>query len=112
MKKPGIGMDTYEEEYPWVIWHYGLSHDLWWPPRRSTRWTGHMKVEAECLVCGDRRTLRLSIPRVGKIKGFPSGRHPAREHYLRGHLHPGRSDPLTWSRPLANPDALRGSRLM
>lgn len=101
-------MDTYEQDQPWVLYHYGLTHDLWWPIKGSTRWWGVSKIACECMVCGDRTTLRMKIPRWGPVPSWPSGKHPEREKYLALHEHPNRGAPMSWARPLANPAAHPG----
>lgn len=98
---------TYEVDQPWVLYHFGRTHDRWWPFWSSTRVLGRMCVEVECIVCGDRTAQWLRIPRFGPVN--PSGEHhPARVAYLREHAHPDRGAPMSWARPLANPAAHQG----
>jgi hypothetical protein len=91
---------TYETEQPWVIYHY-LTTD------RRTRITGWSIIECECAVCGERRKVKLRIPRIGPVAD--RGRHPERVRFLLDHLH--RADerhPMAWAKPLLNPAAHPG----
>lgn len=100
-------MSTFETTQPWVVYHYGLTHDRWWPVWNSTRVLGRMKLVLECAVCGVRKVVTLRIPRFGKVPTPESGRHPVREAFLARHAHPDRA-PMSWARPLLNPAALSG----
>jgi hypothetical protein len=99
-------MSTYETTQPWVVYHYGLTHDKWWPLWTSTRVLGRSRIECECAVCGDRTVVTMRIPRFGKIPTWPDGRHPERVAYLEAHAHPERGAPMSWKRPLLNVDAM------
>lgn len=94
-------LHTFEVDQPWVTYLY-LSTD------RETRVTGRSRVQAHCLICGDRTTLRAKIPRIGPVPEPASGRHFLRERYLRQHAHPGLQDPRDWAEPLGNPAAWPG----
>lgn len=94
------GMSTYETVQPWVMYHYGRTHDRWWPVWNSTRVLGRACIVAECAVCGDRTPLWFRIPRLGPVPD--AGRHPARVRYLAEHAHPDRGSPMSWAKPLAN----------
>ena len=94
---------TYETTQPWVLFHYGLTHDLWWPLWNSTRVLGRAKMVLECIVCGERRRVSFKIPRFGPI--LDRGHHPIRSAFLAEHAHPDRGSPMSWARPLANPAA-------
>jgi hypothetical protein len=99
---------TAEVTQPWVVYTYGLSHDLWWPPKTSTRWTGRAKIRITCAVCGVDEVCTLRIPRWGKVPEPPTGRHPARQRFLDDHAHPDRGLLMTWALPLLNPAAAPG----
>jgi len=88
--------ETYETDQPWVIYRY-LTTD------RRTRITGRSRIECECAICGDRETLTIRIPRFGPVPVPTGGRHPARVRFLLDHIHPDRSHPMAWARPLLNP---------
>lgn len=97
-------MRTFETSQPWVIYTYGLTHDLWWPPWNSTRWLGYGKIECHCSICGEREVLKLRMPRFGQIAD--RGHHPERVRFLSQHVHKlQQTAPETWAQPLANPDA-------
>lgn len=98
-------METYETTQPWVIYRYGLTHDKWWPIWNSTHLLGRARIECECAVCGHRKVLSIRIPRLGPVTTPESGRHPAREQFLAEHTHPDRGAPMSWARPLLNPEA-------
>lgn len=100
------GMTTFETTQPWVIYRYGRTHDQWWPFWNSTRVLGRFCIVAECAVCGDKTDLWMRIPRFGPVPD--NGRHPRRVQYLAEHAHPDRGAPMSWARPLLNPDAHRG----
>ena len=97
---------TFETSQPWVVYHYGLSHDRWWPFWNSTRILGHAKIIMECAVCGVREIAKFKIPRLAKIAD--RGHHPIRLRFLADHRHPDRGHPMSWARPLLNPDAHKG----
>lgn len=102
---------TFETEQPWVVYHWGSTHDGLWPPWRSTRVLGRMRIICECAICGRQQTLTLRIPRFGAVAaggGHPSGKHPARLRFLLDHVHAERGHPMSWAKPLLNPDAHRG----
>jgi hypothetical protein len=101
-------LSTAEAEQPWVVYHYGLTHDRWWPLWTSTRLLGRAKIVMECAVCGDRKTASLKIPRFGRVPEPATGRHPARERFLTEHAHPERGAPMSWAKPLLNPAAHPG----
>lgn len=96
------GMSTFESTQPWVLYHYGFTHDAWWPFWNSTRVLGVAKILMECAVCGETKVARLRIPRFGPVPQPKSGRHPVRERFLAEHRHPDRGAPMSWARPLAN----------
>jgi len=99
-------MNTFEVDQPWVVYHYGRTHDRWWPFWNSTRFLGRACIVAECAVCGDRTPLWFRIPRFGPIAD--RGHHPKRSAYLAAHAHPDRGAPMSWKLPLLNPAAHRG----
>ena len=96
------GLSTYETSQPWVCYHYGRTHDKWWPFWNSTRVLGRMCIVAECCVCGNRTPLWMRIPRWGEVPTPKGGRHLRRLEYLSEHLHPDRGHPISWARPLRN----------
>lgn len=100
------GHSTFEVGQPWIIYHYGRTHDLWWPLWSSTRVLGRACIVAECAVCGDRTPLWIRIPRFGPIAD--NGHHVKRLAYLTAHAHPDRGAPMSWERPLLNWDAHPG----
>lgn len=102
------GKDTYETTQPWVVYHYGLTHDRWWPLWNSTRVIGRARMELECAVCGERERVSLPIPRFGPVPEPKNGRHPVRQRFLADHAHPDRGAPMSWARPLLNPAAMSG----
>jgi hypothetical protein len=102
------GRDTYETTQPWVTYHYGLTHDKWWPFWNSTRVLGRFKIVMACMVCGDLTVCTLRIPRFGPVPEPATGRHPRRERYLVEHAHPDRGHPMSWAVPLRNMAAHRG----
>lgn len=97
-------MTTFEMLQPWVVYHYGRTHDDWWPFWTSTRVLGRCCIVCECAVCGDVTPIWLRIPRFGSVPD--QGHHPARVRYLKSHTHPGRGAPMSWAKPLLNPAAL------
>lgn len=88
---------TVETTQPWVVYHYGLTHDRWWPFWNSTRVLGRARIRLTCAVCG-----------VGPVPVPASGRHPERERFLAEHTHPDRGHPMSWAMPLLNPQAHQG----
>lgn len=105
----GRWQSTYEASQPWVVYHFGATHDRWWPPWSSTRILGRAKVGMECAVCGAVETAALKAPRFwGKVVEPASGRHPVREQFLARHAHPDRGAPMSWAKPLLNPDVHDG----
>jgi hypothetical protein len=101
------GMSTYEMEQPWVAYHYGATHDRWWPFWSSTRVLGYAIVVCECAVCGEQRRVKAPIPRFGDPNPG-GGKHPERIRFLLDHIHPDRPHPMSWAKPLLNPGAHRG----
>jgi hypothetical protein len=87
---PGVTGDEghYDTDLPWVCWWF-LSTD------RETRFTGRSRVLMQCAICGQRRKLRLRIPRFGPIPD--RGEHPITQFKL-DHLHRW-SDPCPWCGP-------------
>lgn len=98
------GLSTYETTQPWVCYHYGRTHDGWWPLWNSTRMLGRACIVAECCVCGHKESLWMTIPRFGTVSKPESGRHPMREQFLAAHKHPDRGHPISWALPLRNLD--------
>jgi hypothetical protein len=96
------GMSTYETTQPWVLYHYGRTHDKGWPPWRSSRVLGRARIGMECMVCGVHEVVSLKMPRFGPLPVYESGRHPAREKFLAQHRHPDRGSLMSWAVPLAN----------
>lgn len=100
-------LSTYDVDQPWVAYHYGRTHDGWWPFWTSTRVIGRCKIECECAVCGYREVFTMKIPRFGSVN--PEGRkHPLRLKFLAQHAHPDRGAPMSWAKPLLNPAAHPG----
>lgn len=93
----------FEQGQPWVVYHYGLTHDRWWPLWSSTRVLGRARVGMECAVCGAHEVASVRIPRFGRVRD--RGRHPARIAFLLEHSHPDRGAPMSWARPMLNPAA-------
>lgn len=98
-------VSTAETTQPWVVYHYGLTHDRWWPLWTSTRVLGRARIVMECAVCGGRETASLKIPRFGRVPAPATGRHPVRERFLAAHTHPDRGAPMSWAKPMLNPAA-------
>lgn len=94
---------TFETGQPWVVYRFGLTHDLWWPPLTSTRVTGRAKIQATCAICGAQEVLVMKIPRFREIPD--RGHHPLRLKFLADHVHPDQGAPMSWALPLLNPDA-------
>lgn len=99
---------TYETDQPWVVYHYGLTHDGYWPPWRSTRVLGRMKIICECAVCGHSEKLTLKMPRFGLIEPPKGGKHPERVRFLLAHVHKDQPPPMAWAKPLLNLAAYKG----
>ena len=103
-------MDTYETEQPWITYHYGLTHDLWWPFWTSTRVLGYCKIGLTCCVCGTQEVAKLRIPRFGPVPEPEGGKHAYRVEFMHQHEHPDRGHPMSWALPLRNaavfPDGL------
>lgn len=99
---------TYEVDQPWVVYTFGLTHDLWWPFWNSTRILGHSKIAMTCAVCGTREVAKFRIPRFGTVPEPAFGRHPVREAFLAEHTHPDRGHPMSWAMPMLNPAAHPG----
>jgi hypothetical protein len=97
-------MSKYEENQPWVVYHYGLTHDKWWPFWNSTRILGRGRIVMQCAVCGAEEIVSLKMPRFGPVPD--QGKHPARVRFLLEHAHPDRGAPMSWVRPLLNPAAM------
>ena len=94
------GRDTYETTQPWVLYHFGLTHDGWWPLWTSTRVLGRARIRCTCCVCGDRTVLTIRMPRFGQVPDV--GHHPARSAYLAAHEHVDRGHPISWALPMSN----------
>jgi len=103
-----VSYSTYEEGQPWVCYHYGLTHYKWWPVWSSTRVLGYCKIVMECAVCGEREIFKGKIPRFGDVPVPAGGRHPERVRFCEHHAHPDRGAPMSWAKPLLNPDAHAG----
>jgi hypothetical protein len=99
-------LTTYELGQPWVVYHYGRTHDRWWPAWNSTRVLGRACIVAQCAVCGDTKPIWVRIPRFGPVPD--RGHHPRRQAYLAAHAHPDRGAPMSWKLPLLNPAAHPG----
>jgi len=97
-----VSLDIYETTQPWVTYHYGLTHDRWWPFWNSTRFLGRARMRLACMVCGDQTVVGFRIPRFGPVPEPKGGRHPLRERYLADHAHPERGHPMSWAVPLRN----------
>jgi hypothetical protein len=97
-------MNTFETDQPWIVYHYGRTHDSWWPFWNSTRILGRACIIAQCAVCGDKTSLWFRIPRLGEI--HDNGSHPRRLEYLAAHTHPDRGAQMSWKLPLLNPEGL------
>jgi hypothetical protein len=98
-----MSKSTYEVGQPWVVYHFGRTHDAWWPLWSSTRVLGRACVVCECAVCGDRTALWMRMPRIRAI--VDRGHHPKRVAYLAAHAHPDRPHPMSWAKPLLNWEA-------
>lgn len=96
-----MSYSTYETDSPWVVYHYGLTHDGWWPFWNSTRILGRAKIAAECAICGVREVLAMKIPRFGPVED--KGKHPKRLEFLAAHAHPDKPGVEHWARPLLVP---------
>lgn len=95
-------MSTYETDQPWVLYHYGRTHDRWWPFWNSTRVLGRACIVCQCMVCGDTTPIWIRIPRF--VDPNPIGaHHRKRVAYLAEHAHPDKGAPMSWAMPLANP---------
>lgn len=105
-KRGGESRTMYDTDQPWVVYRYGLTHDVWWPFWSSTRVLGRARIEHQCAVCGERRVVTIRMPRFGPI--HDAGKHPARRAFLRVHLHPDRGAPMSWAMPFLNPAAMTG----
>lgn len=106
-------MNRYEERYdtdqPWIIYTYGRTHDDWWPFWSSTRVLGYALIGCDCCICGERRVLKVKMPRFGPI--VDTGKHEKRQSFLAEHAHPDRAtNPLTWAQPLRNLAGLSADR--
>lgn len=97
-----MSYDTFEVTQPWVVYHYGATHDGWWPAWNSTRILGRARIGMECAVCGVRETVSIRIPRLGRVPVPAGGRHAERERFLDEHAHPDRGAPMSWAKPLLN----------
>lgn len=91
----------YDTEQPWICWWF-LTHDLWWPPWRSTRVLGRSLVLIECSICGKSERLTLRMPRLGPVPIPKGGKHPERVRFMLAHLHPDKPHPMAWAKPLRN----------
>lgn len=92
---------TAETTQPWVVYTYGLTHDLWWPFWNSTRVTGRAKIRMTCAICGERSVAKFKIPRFKQI--VDQGHHALRVAFLAKHVHLDRPHPMSWALPLLNP---------
>lgn len=101
------GLSNCDTDQPWVLYHYGRTHDGWWPFWNSTRVIGRARIGLECIVCGKSTVVSIRIPRFGEVN---PGRkhHPERLAFLAAHAHPDRGAPMSWAKPLANPAAHPG----
>lgn len=93
-------LDTYDTDQPWITYHYGRTHDEWWPFWSSTRVLGLARIGVACMVCGDSSVLTVRLPRFGPVPDV--GKHPKRTAYLVAHEHPDRGHPMSWAVPLRN----------
>jgi hypothetical protein len=87
------GSERYDTDQPWICWTF-LSTDA------RTRITGRSVVLMDCCVCGQKRKVRIRIPRVGPVPD--NGKHVERLRFMRDHLHPEKPHPITWAKPLRN----------
>jgi hypothetical protein len=102
-------LSTFEVGQPWVLYHYGQTHDRWWPLWTSTHVLGRARIRMECIVCGHAETASIKIPRFGRVPTPQGdGRHPVRKAFLAAHAHPDRGAPMSWAKPLANMEAHPG----
>lgn len=97
---------TFQTDQPWVVYHFGRTHDRWWPFWNSTRVLGRACIVCQRAVCGDRTPIWLRIPRFGPVPDM--GQHTARKAYLAKHAHPDRGAPTSWALPMLNPAAHQG----
>jgi hypothetical protein len=95
-------MSTYETTQPWVLYHYGRTHDGWWPFWTSTRVLGRARIGMQCIVCGEEEVVTVRLPRFGAVPEPEGGKHRLRLEFLAGHAHPDRGAPMSWAVPLAN----------
>jgi hypothetical protein len=98
---------TYETTQPWVVYHYGLTHDRWWPFWNSTRVLGRGRIVMQCAVCGEEEIAVIKVPRLGRIVA-PAAYPEPRRRFLDAHAHPDRGAPMSWAKPLVNPAAHPG----
>jgi hypothetical protein len=94
--------ETAEADMPWVIYTYGRTHDGWWPFWTSSRVLGLARIGLECCICGEREVVSLKMPRFGPVPMPKGGKHVERLRFLAAHVHPDRSHPIAWARPLRN----------
>lgn len=87
--------ETYETDAPWVTW-------TWLSTDRETRFTGRMRMLLT------RETIRVRIPRFGRVPEPEGGIHPARHEAKERHAHPDRGHPMSWALPLRNIAAHEG----
>jgi hypothetical protein len=97
-----VSLSTYETTQPWVLYHYGRTHDKWWPFWTSTRVLGRAEIGMQCMVCGEHEVAKIRMPRFGSVPSPDAGRHPLRQAFLVEHAHPDRGAPMSWVIPLAN----------
>lgn len=90
-------LETYEVGYPWIIYRY---------PRPD--WIAFIlggKVICECLICGQRETVKLSKWDIWSSPRMPDYRHPFRDQFLGKHGHPDKCSKemrIFWAKPLKN----------
>lgn len=91
-------LETYELEYPWIVWTYPRSD-------RTARILGRARYDGQCCICGKTKKVTLRLPRFRLPKAPEGERHPARQAFIDEHLHPGQRNPRDWKLPLRNPAA-------
>ncbi len=75
---------------------------------RETRFTGRMRMQLLCCICGKSETVRIPIPRWGPVPEPEGGIHPVRVEAKARHSHPTQRDPADWALPLRNIAAWQG----
>src|SRR5262245_1963345 len=86
--------ERYDTDQPWICWRF-LNFDA------RTRITGRSVILMDCCVCGEKRKVRIRMPRFGAVPD--NGRHPERLKFMFDHLHPDKGHPMSWAKPLRNP---------